>query len=95
MSHGYPRRRNRPIQGAARAQGLRAIERMSSVLSAQAGDRLEDLVRRDRWGLDARYIDAVSNPHYERALWKRLSRPDSAIFEMTPMKAEMNATPSP
>jgi HK97 family phage major capsid protein len=74
--------------GEAREQGLRAIERMSSVLSAEAGDRLDDLVRRDRWGLDARYIDAVSDPDYERAFFKRVTRPDSAQFEMTPKEAE-------
>ena len=61
---------------------------MSPVLSAEAGDRLDDLVRRDRWGLDARYIDAVSNPEYERAFWKRVTRPNTAQFEMTPKEAE-------
>jgi HK97 family phage major capsid protein len=74
--------------GEARQQGLRAIERMAPVLSAEAGDTLEDLVRRDRWGLDARYIDAVSNPDYERAFFLRVTRPDSAQFEMTPKEAD-------
>ena len=72
----------------AREVGLRAIERMSHHLTAEAGDRLDDLVRRDTLGLDARYIDGVSNPHYERAFWKRVMRPDSAQFEMTAKEAE-------
>jgi HK97 family phage major capsid protein len=76
----------------ARQQGLRAIERMAPVLNAEAGDRLDDLVRRDRWGLEARYLDAVSNPHYESAFWKRLTRPNTAQFEMTPEEAEAMRT---
>jgi HK97 family phage major capsid protein len=72
----------------AREQGLRAIDRMQSHLTAEAGDRLDGLVRRDTLGLDARYIDAVSSPHYERAFWKRLMRPESAQFEMTAEEAE-------
>jgi HK97 family phage major capsid protein len=74
--------------GEARQQGLRAIERMAPVLSAEAGDTLEDLVRRDRWGLEARYLDAVSSPAYERAFWKRLQRPDTAQYELTMDEAD-------
>jgi len=76
------------VSGEARDLGLRTIERMSSALSAEAGDRLTDVVERDRSGLDARYIDAVSNPHYERAFFKRVTRPDTAQFEMTPDEGE-------
>jgi HK97 family phage major capsid protein len=78
--------------GEARERGLRAIERMADHLSADAGDRLDDVVRRDRSGLDARYIDAVSNPEYERAFWKRVMRPDTAQFEMTAAEAEAMRT---
>jgi HK97 family phage major capsid protein len=70
----------------ARDKGMRAIDRME--LSAAAGDRLTDLVERDSSGLDARYLDAVSDPHYERAFFKRLTRPDTAVFELTPQEAE-------
>lgn len=62
-----------------REAGLRALERMQ--LSAEAGDRLDDLIRRDRAGIDSRYIAAVSDPHYERAFWKRILRPDTAHQE--------------
>jgi HK97 family phage major capsid protein len=61
---------------------------MAPVLSAKAGDTLEDLVRRDRWGLEARYLDAVSSPAYERAFWRRLQRPDSAQYELTIEEAD-------
>ena len=46
------------VNREARDLGLRAIERMSEHLTADAADRLDDLVRRDTLGLDGRYIDA-------------------------------------
>jgi HK97 family phage major capsid protein len=70
----------------ARDKGMRAIDRME--LSAAAGDRLTDLVERDRSGHDGRYLEAVSDPAYEGAFAKRLMRPDSAQFEFTPQEAE-------
>jgi HK97 family phage major capsid protein len=61
-----------------RDMGLRAIERHKDVLSAEAGDRLDKLVRRDRFGLEARYLDAVGNPNYESAFGKLLAHPTDA-----------------
>jgi predicted phage gp36 major capsid-like protein len=73
---------------AGRELGLRAIERMKGTLSAAAGDRLVDLVERDRSGADARYLEAVSRPEYERAFWRRVTRPESAPYEMTAQEGQ-------
>jgi HK97 family phage major capsid protein len=73
---------------AGRELGLRAVERMRGDLSAAAGDRLTDLVERDKTGADSRYLDAASNPAYARAFWRRLSRPHTAQYEMTPEEGE-------
>jgi HK97 family phage major capsid protein len=70
-----------------REVGLRAIERMS-FLSAAAGDRLTDLVERDRSGADARYLEAVSRPEYASAFMRRLTNPDGAQYEMSPEEAQ-------
>jgi HK97 family phage major capsid protein len=69
-----------------RELGLRALERME--LSAEAGDRLDSVIRGDRAGIDSRYIAAVSDPDYERAFWKRLASPDTAPHSYTPKEAE-------
>jgi hypothetical protein len=63
-----------------RDSALRTIERHADVLSAQAGDRLEKLVRRDRFGLEARYLDAVGSPDYEIAFGKMLAHPQDAHY---------------
>jgi hypothetical protein len=60
----------------AREAGLRALDEME--VSADARDRLDDLVRRDRSGIDSRYLAAVSDPAYTSAFWKRLAQPDTA-----------------
>lgn len=59
--------------GEDRSAALRAIEARSDELSSRAGDRLEALVRRDGFGMDARYITAVANPAYFRAFMKQLA----------------------
>jgi hypothetical protein len=67
LEHEHRRTQQPGFAGEAREQGLRAVERMSSTLIPEAGDRLEDLCRRDIWGHDARYLAAVSDPAYESA----------------------------
>ncbi len=67
--------------------GLRAIERASGVLSPEAGDALDKLVRRDRQGLEPRYLDAVSNPSYERAFGKMLAHPQDAHYRFSKEEA--------
>lgn len=59
--------------GEDRSAALRAIEARSDDLTSRAGDRLEALVRRDGFGMDARYITAVANPAYFRAFFKQLA----------------------
>jgi HK97 family phage major capsid protein len=90
--HNYDTRDREPVDNLAphvrqgRDEGLRAIER--SDVSAAAGDRLTDLVERDRTGSDGRYLAAVSNPDYERAFWKRMEHGSEAVFHMTDREAE-------
>jgi HK97 family phage major capsid protein len=61
---------------AAHDDGLRAIERNRHLLSPAAGDRLDELVRlQDRSGIDARYLAAVSDPHYLSAFGKLVADP--------------------
>ncbi|MDA0169186.1 phage major capsid protein [Solirubrobacter taibaiensis] len=80
--HTPPRTGSPDPRQQMRDTGLRAIERMGSYLSSAAGDRLTDLVERDRSGRDAVYLAAVSSPAYERAFARRLMNPDTAAFEM-------------
>ena len=65
--------RDRSPGGEDRSAALRAIEDRSDDLTSQAGDRLEALVRRDAFGMDARYIAAISDPAYFRAFFKQLA----------------------
>ena len=59
---GVHRATTAPHIGAARDTGLRAVERMRGHLSAEAGDKLTDLVERDRSGADARYLGRSLGP---------------------------------
>jgi HK97 family phage major capsid protein len=74
-------------RAAAREVGLRAINMHAEVLTAKAGDTLEDLVRdpdeRDRYGLAGRYLEAVSDPNYESAFWRLLRDPQFGHVGMT------------
>jgi HK97 family phage major capsid protein len=69
--------------GVTRDQGLRVIERHKDILTPEAGDRLDKLVRRDRFGLESRYLDAVGNPDYESAFGKLLAHPQDAHYRFT------------
>jgi HK97 family phage major capsid protein len=71
---------------AARDAGLRAVDGMG-YLSARAGDRLADLIERDRSGQDARYIAAVADPAYGRAFMRYITNPQSASMELDPKEA--------
>ncbi len=62
--------------GMARTAALEALERHGSDLSAEALDRVDHVLQRDRNGLDAEYIRAVSNPEYVRGFGLAISRPD-------------------
>lgn len=83
-----PRSANRETRagsaGEARDLALRAIESRSTDLSAVAGDRLVELVERDRTGLDARYLHAVSDPAYERAFLRKITMPPNGATAAAP-----------
>src|SRR5205823_4698850 len=72
----------RPLLGRGgedRERALRTVERHQAELSPQAADTLDELVRRDRLGLDSRYLAAVGSEHYRAAFFKSvLGRPGSA-----------------
>jgi HK97 family phage major capsid protein len=72
------RRADRGPGSEAREAAYRVIEERSADLSPAAGDRLVDLVRRDRMGADARYIAAVASPDYESAFATMLAYPSDA-----------------
>jgi HK97 family phage major capsid protein len=64
----------------ARDQALRTIEKHAGVLSPEAGDNLESLVRhRDPTGVDAKYITAAGSPHYASAFAKLLRYQDAHL----------------
>jgi HK97 family phage major capsid protein len=80
---------------ATRDAGLRTIERHRDVLSPQAGDNLERLVRqRDPTGIDARYLAAVGDPAYSSALGKMITDPVTAHLRFTAWKVEAVRTTS-
>lgn len=61
----------------SRDAGLRAVERHQGRLTAQAADRLDGHIRsNDPTGVDARYLDAVGDPHYASAFGKMLADPN-------------------
>ena len=72
--------------GEHRERALRAIERLG--LDAGPGDRLVELVERDRSGIDARYVEATADAAYERAFTLLLAHPQDAHLRMTPVEAE-------
>jgi HK97 family phage major capsid protein len=79
-------------KAAAMQSGLRAINQHANVLTAKAGDTLEELVRdpdeRDRHGLAGRYLEAVSDPDYESAFWRLLRDPQFGHLEMSSAEVE-------
>jgi len=71
----------------ARDLALRTVERRSRDLSPEAGDRLELHIRKDRQGLDARYIAAIGSDEYESAFAKRVMDPTGAHHTYTPAES--------
>jgi len=71
-----------------RDSALRAIEQRHEVIDAGSGDRLVDLIHRDKLGVDARYIRAISTEAYERAFAKRVLNPQGAMQELEPDEVE-------
>lgn len=57
-------------QDKARSDALRAVEQHSKVLSSEAGERIERIIRSDAVGHDAEYLRLVSSEDYERAFSK-------------------------
>jgi len=86
----FPTRAAKGVRfGDDRAQGdrdeaLRSLDNRADLFSAEAGDKLTDLIERDHGGVDSRYLAAVSDPAYERAVARKLLAPDGAQSEMTP-----------
>ena len=70
--------------GQVRSEALWAVDRMRSSLSAEAGDRLDRVIRdeNDRPALGARYLEAVSRDAYRSAFWRLLRDPQMAAVEM-------------
>jgi HK97 family phage major capsid protein len=73
---------------SARSSALRAIDRNAHALDADAGDRLDRLVREhDRHGQGARYLSAVANENYLSAFSKILADPQHASYKFTPAES--------
>jgi HK97 family phage major capsid protein len=91
---GPPKRREvdtsvPPHVRQARDAGLRAIERHETVLSREAADNLDNVVRRrDPQGTTARYLDAVASPYYETAFAKIAEDPISGHLRFSPEEVD-------
>jgi HK97 family phage major capsid protein len=73
----------------ARDAGLRTIERHEGVLSREAADNLDNVVRqRDPQGTTARYLAAVGNPHYMSAFGKIVTDPSQGHLRFSPEEVE-------
>jgi HK97 family phage major capsid protein len=59
--------------GEDRQAALRALEARSGEMEAEATDRIDDLIRRDKLGTEARYLRAVAEPAYLSAFMKKVS----------------------
>ncbi len=66
-----PRRDTSP-GGEARDAALRMVEQRSGELSGTAADRLDDVIRRDAFGVDCRYIESHGSDAYRRAFAKKV-----------------------
>lgn len=62
----------------ARSAAFKAIDEAfeRSAINEPAGLRLRSLVERDKFGSDAKYIAAISDPAYEKAFANRMTNPD-------------------
>jgi HK97 family phage major capsid protein len=74
----------------ARSAAMRALDRAyeNSQIGDAAGTRLHDLIDRDKLGVDARYIEAVADPAYERAFGKKITATSGAAVALTPEEGE-------
>jgi HK97 family phage major capsid protein len=73
------------IRSQLESRAVRAVERHRNTLSAEAGDRLEAVIRdthNDPNAVGARYISAVANPAYDRALGRVLADPQHGHLSM-------------
>ena len=72
-----------------RDRSLRAIERHADVLTPEAGDRLERLVRKnDPRGIGARYLDAIASDDYAVAFSKIVLDPSHGHLRFSPQEVE-------
>ncbi|MGH2976015.1 MAG: phage major capsid protein [Solirubrobacterales bacterium] len=78
------------IRDAALRDIDRAFDR--GQLGEPAGERLVDIVTRDRFDLDSAYISAISSPEYERAFAKKITGFSGAEATLTPEEAEAMQT---
>jgi HK97 family phage major capsid protein len=69
--------------------GLRAIEHHRGVLSPEAGDRLDGLIRHsDPVGIGGRYLDAVADPAYLTAFGKMIADSTTGHLRFSPEEVE-------
>jgi HK97 family phage major capsid protein len=88
MNRGVSDDHLNPQMRASRDAGLRTIERHKDVLSPQASDNLDHIIRNDDpLSLVARYVSAVGDEHYSRAFGIMLAHPMDAHFRMTEREA--------
>ena len=71
-----------------RDAALRTIERHQGVLSAEAGDRLDRIVRQERFDFEARYLAAVGDPAYHRAFGLMIADPQHGHLRFGPAEVE-------
>ena len=75
--------------GGGRDAGLRAVDANTGRLSAEAADRLDELLRHgDPGGREADYLAAVGDAAYETAFMKVLAHPQDAHLRFSPDEAE-------
>jgi HK97 family phage major capsid protein len=85
VEHGWDRLASPDRSTGARDSGMRVLERRSDVLSSEALDNLDDLIRnRDPLGVDARYLAAVGDPAYGTAFHKILRDPQHGHLRHSP-----------
>ena len=79
-----PESHDRSPGGQDRDAALRVVEERSDELAPAAADRLDEVIRADRFGIDSRYVTAISSPEYLTAFGKRLLGRDGAEAMLTP-----------
>lgn len=71
-----------------RDAALRTIERHEAVIATARADVLDRLVRSDPTGIDAEYLAAVGDEHYDAAFGILLSDPTTGHLRMTAQQTE-------